>query len=202
MSVVTALPASARARASTTPRRRSRAPRARVDERSLARAVSVDDASDVDDVEADASARAMAIEFATIADDTRAAEVRALKTPRGVFFARYLVLATAFNRPQMNAMCSKMRDRANEQYGLGISKSAANQGDWVCLDCKDVVVHVFTPSSRSRYDLDSLYKKATRVDLPFVSETREGKVDEFDYSSEEDTFEDDDDVDEFEVFKA
>ena len=167
----------------------------------VARAVIADD--DVDDVDADAQARKMAIEFAVIADDTRAVEVQVLKTPKEVYFARYIVLATAFNRPQMNACCAKMRDLANDDYGLCISKSAANQGDWVCLDCADVVVHVFTPSSRTHYDLDSLYKKATNVELPFVTETRDGKQDTFEYEDDdEDGFEDDDEDedDEFEVF--
>ena len=164
----------------------------------VARAVIADD--DVDDVDADAQARKMAIEFAVIADDTRAVEVQVLKTPKDVYFARYLVLATAFNRPQMNACCAKMRDLANDDYGLCISKSAANQGDWVCLDCADVVVHVFTPSSRTHYDLDSLYKKATSVELPFVTETRDGKQDEFEYEDDEDDEEDEFEDDEFEVF--
>ena len=52
----------------------------------------------VDDEETqDALARKMAIEFAVIADDTRAVEVRVLSVSESVFYARYVVLATAFN---------------------------------------------------------------------------------------------------------
>ena len=80
----------------------------------------------------DALARKMAIEFAVIADDTRAVEVRVLSVSESVFYARYVVLATAFNRPQMNACCAKMRDLANDEYGLTVPKSAAQQGDWAC----------------------------------------------------------------------
>jgi hypothetical protein len=33
-----------------------------------------------------------------------------------------------------------------------------------------LVVHVFTPSSREYYDLESLYRDAVDVELPFVTE--------------------------------
>ena len=143
----------------------------------------------------DALARKMAIEFAVIADDTRAVEVRVLSVSESVFYARYVVLATAFNRPQMNACCAKMRDLANDEYGLTVPKSAAQQGDWACLDCVDVVVHVFSPNSRSNYDLDALYDGAEDVELPFVTET----IDEPAHFDDED--EEDEELDEFEVFQ-
>jgi ribosome silencing factor RsfS/YbeB/iojap len=145
----------------------------------------------------DALARKMAIDFAVVADDTRAVEVRVLSVSKSVFYARYVVLATAFNRPQMNACCAKMRDLANDEYGLTVPKSAAQQGDWACLDCVDVVVHVFSPNSRLNYDLDGLYKGAEDVELPFVTETR----DEPAYFDEEDEDEEDEELDEFEVFQ-
>lgn len=169
--------------------------------RAVATRASAAEDADEEDAE-DAQARKMAIEFAVIADDTRAVEVQVLKVSKSVYWARYLVLATAFNRPQMNACCAKMRDLANDEYGLVVPKSAAQQGDWACLDCSDVVVHVFSPSSRTHYDLDGLYKNAEKVELPFVTETRE-QQDEFgdvDYDDEDD-FEDDEEEDEFEVFQ-
>ena len=141
----------------------------------------------------------MAIEFAVIADDTRAVEVQVLSVAKSVYYARYVVLATAFNRPQMNACCAKMRELANEAYGLTVPKSAAQQGDWACLDCADVVVHVFSPNSRTHYDLDGLYRGAERVELPFVTETRGGSEAEDEFELYDD--DDDDDDDEFEVFE-
>ena len=155
--------------------------------------------ADEDEETQDARARAMAIEFAVIADDTRAVEVRVLSVAKSVYYARYVVLATAFNRPQMNACCAKMRELANEAYGLTVPKSAAQQGDWACLDCADVVVHVFSPNSRTHYDLDGLYRGAERVELPFVTETRGGSEAEDEFELYDD--DDDDDDDEFEVFE-
>jgi len=188
-----ATPARATTRATTRRARGVRRATRVVGARATARA-------DEDEETQDARARAMAIEFAVIADDTRAVEVRVLSVAKSVYYARYVVLATAFNRPQMNACCAKMRELANEAYGLTVPKSAAQQGDWACLDCADVVVHVFSPNSRTHYDLDGLYRGAERVELPFVTETRGGSEaeDEFELYDDDD---DDDDDDEFEVFE-
>jgi|SaaInlV_125m_DNA_1040241.scaffolds.fasta_scaffold52359_2 ribosome silencing factor RsfS/YbeB/iojap len=174
-----------------------RATTARDDRRATTRRATT--TADADEETQDAQARKMAIEFAVIADDTRAVEVQVLSVAKSVFYARYVVLATAFNRPQMNACCAKMRELANEAYGLTVPKSAAQVGDWACLDCADVVVHVFSPNSRTHYDLDGLYKGAERVELPFVTETRGGSEteDEFEPYDEEEDEEDD----EFEVFE-
>ena len=111
-----------------------------------------------------------------------------VKGARSGCWAGDLGLATACTRPQMKAGCGKRRDLANDEWGLVVPKSAAQQGDWACLDCSDVVVHVFSPSSRMHYDLDGLYKNAEKVELPFVTETRE-QQDEFgdgDYDDEDD----------------
>ena len=122
---------------------------------------------EADDEEQDAIARRLALELAVEADNTRAKDIRVLQVSKAVFYARYVVLATAFNRPQMSAVTSKMRDVANnETYNLQVPKNVANQGDWTCLDCRDVVAHVFTPTARTYYDLEDLYRECDEVELP------------------------------------
>ena len=97
--------------------------------------------ADEEEAAAEEEARDMALQLATIADETRAADIRVLGVTKSVHWARYFVLATAFNRPQMQAVANKMRDHVNENYGTQLSKapSQQQQGDWVCLDAGDIV---------------------------------------------------------------
>ena len=130
--------------------------------------------------ESEEEARQIAIELAIIADDTRAADIRVMGVSKKVHWARYFIVATAFNRPQMQAVAGKMRDHMNENHNQGIPKQVANQGDWVCVDCGEVVIHVFTPSSRAFYDIETLYRDAVDVELPFVTERpQDAEEDEF-----------------------
>jgi ribosome silencing factor RsfS/YbeB/iojap len=128
------------------------------------------DADDENEAAAEKMARDVAIELAVIADETRAADVRVLGVSKKVHWARYFLLATAFNRPQMRAVAEKIRDHLNETYGTQIAKSVAQNSDWVCVDAADIIVHVFTPSSRQFYDIETLYKDAVDVELPFETE--------------------------------
>ena len=38
-------------------------------------------------------------------------------------------------------------------------------GDWVVLDFVDIIIHLFIPSIRQKYQLEKLYQKAEIVDL-------------------------------------
>jgi hypothetical protein len=64
--------------------------------------------------------------------------------------------ALSFNWRRYSA-AAKMRDHLNDVHHFGVSKSAMAQGDWICVDCGDVVAGAHTrplPSSNlSRYDL-------------------------------------------------
>ncbi len=158
---------------------------------------------EADDEEQDAIARKLAVELAVEADDTRAKDVRVLRVSKAVYYARYVVLATAFNRPQMSAVTSKMRDVANkDEYNLQIPKNVANQGDWTCLDCRDVVAHVFTPTARTYYDLEDLYRECDEVGLPFETERMHDGFyaeEDGDFYGNEDEDESEDLEDEFEI---
>jgi len=40
------------------------------------------------------------------------------------------------------------------------------QAEWVLVDYLDFVVHIFSPRARSFYDLERLWRRATRLSLP------------------------------------
>ena len=38
-------------------------------------------------------------------------------------------------------------------------------GNWVLIDCNEVVVHVFDAETREKYDIERLWRDAPRLDL-------------------------------------
>ncbi len=40
-----------------------------------------------------------------------------------------------------------------------------DDGNWVLIDCNDVIVHVFDPDTRLLFDLERLWRDAPRLDL-------------------------------------
>lgn len=39
------------------------------------------------------------------------------------------------------------------------------QGDWIVMDCGDIVVHLLIPEQREKYNLEALWQKAKIVDV-------------------------------------
>ncbi|KZV36252.1 protein Iojap, chloroplastic [Dorcoceras hygrometricum] len=122
--------------------------------------------SEVDD---DAESLSFAVALAKVASDVKAAELRVLFVKPLVYWTRFFIIATAFSRPQIDAIRSKMRDLAEAQYGRTASGDS-KPNSWTLLDFGDVVVHIFLPQQRAFYNLEEFYGNATPIELPFENQ--------------------------------
>jgi ribosome-associated protein len=75
----------------------------------------------------------------------------------------YFVITSANNSRQMRAIVEGVDDVmvAHGSAKIGIEGYHA---DWICQDYGDVVLQVFTPTSRKHYDLEHLWGDAPHVD--------------------------------------
>jgi len=76
-----------------------------------------------------------------------------------------LVLASGTSSRQMRSAAYHVEALAKEN-GLPPYRDnlKENEPDWVFLDLVDVVVHIFEPETRRRYDLEMLWGDAPRLD--------------------------------------
>jgi ribosome-associated protein len=117
----------------------------------------------------DAQSHALALALASAAADVKCVDISALNVSSVVNHSRYLVLATAFSRPQVAAALDKCLVAAGQE-GLGRTPYCVPEpSSWVCLDFGDVVCHLFTPEQKEFYKLPQLYAKAVSVPLPFAT---------------------------------
>ncbi|XP_057458490.1 protein Iojap, chloroplastic [Lotus japonicus] len=121
------------------------------------------------EVDDDAESLSFAVELATIASEVKAGDIRVLFVKPLVYWTRFFIIATAFSRPQIDAIGSRMRDRAEKKYGK-IPTGDARPNSWTLLDFGDVVVHIFLPPQRAFYNLEEFYGNATPVELPFENQ--------------------------------
>jgi len=111
------------------------------------------------------------VALAVAASDTKAGNIRVLDVRPLIYWTQYFVVATAFSRPQMDAMAKRMGDLAEGQFKRTLSASERMApGPWTLLDYGDVVVHLFAPRERERYAIEEFYANAREVPLPFVQE--------------------------------
>ena len=79
-------------------------------------------------------------------------------------FTDYFVLCSGTNPRQIQAIADAVDERL-EALGLRPSHTEGyKQADWVLLDYVDFVVHIFSEKARQYYDLERLWKSATRLE--------------------------------------
>ena len=110
---------------------------------------------------------ALAQRLAALADSKLAEDIVVLDMRELVSYTDFLVLCSARNERQLNAVVDEVRTRLKQDEGLipGQTEGGGGAG-WAVLDYLDCVLHVFTPDARKRYDLEELWRDAARVELP------------------------------------
>ncbi|RAL42873.1 hypothetical protein DM860_009380 [Cuscuta australis] len=115
------------------------------------------------------SSRAVALAAANVANDMKAADIKVLFVKPLVYWTRFFIIATAFSRPQIDAIMTKIRDLGEKQFGT-IASGDLKPNSWTLLDFGDVVVHIFLPEQREFYDLETFYGNTTPIQLPFENQ--------------------------------
>jgi ribosome-associated protein len=123
-----------------------------------------------DPPEDDADSRNFALDLARVCWETKGEDVLALHVAPLVYWTRYMVIATVFSRPQLNAMLARAEKTALEAHDRRAAAPASGRSAWELLDFGDVILHVMTADQREYYDLENFYGAAEELDLPFVVE--------------------------------
>jgi ribosome-associated protein len=69
------------------------------------------------------------------------------------------------------AIVTALQDLGDEPLGV----EGLDAGHWVLIDANDVVIHVFDPDTRERYDLERLWSDAVRIEVPGVENNDGGR---------------------------
>lgn len=78
--------------------------------------------------------------------------------------ADYFLICTGNNERQIQAIVDEIIEQ-EEKADVKISRVEGKTGaKWVLIDLNDVIVHIFSPSERSFYNLEKLWS-----DAPIVS---------------------------------
>ncbi|WP_176014329.1 nicotinate (nicotinamide) nucleotide adenylyltransferase [Victivallis sp. Marseille-Q1083] len=98
------------------------------------------------------------------ADAKLAENIVALKVGELTTIADYFVLCTANSEPQIQAVTGNLERRVREVFKLRPLAVDGRPGSgWVLIDFGPVMVHVMTPETRERYNLESLWGDAPQL---------------------------------------
>ncbi len=107
--------------------------------------------------------RDIAITCARIADSKKAEDIVVLNIRKLTFITDYFVIATGFNKPQLQAIADDIEKRMKQENIRCLGREGRGEAMWILLDYGDVVVHLFDEEARRTYDLEMLWGDAPRT---------------------------------------
>jgi ribosome-associated protein len=98
--------------------------------------------------------------------DRKAYDLVVLDTASLTSVADYFVICSGRSDTQVQAIGDAVEHGCREQGMRLLAVEGREHGRWVLLDYGDIVIHVFYTPVREFYDLERLWVRAPRVDLP------------------------------------
>lgn len=107
-----------------------------------------------------------ALDCVRFALDKKAYDLVLLEVGELTSLADYFLICTGRSDTQVQAIAQNIEQCMAKEGRRPIAVEGMSLGQWVVIDYGDVVVHVFYEPQRAFYDLERLWAKAPRVDLP------------------------------------
>mgnify|MGYP003333880638 CR=1 FL=1 len=99
-------------------------------------------------------------------EDVKAQDIRVFDTTKLSDLFDRVIIATGNSNRQTKALAMSVKESVKEKGGDVISVEGLETGEWVLVDCGDIIVHILQPMLRSYYQLEGMWgDKPVRVKL-------------------------------------
>lgn len=98
-------------------------------------------------------------------DQKRAEDIMALDVRKVSLLADYFLICHGGSERQIKAIVDEVVEQVEKIGGTVKRVEGKEGGKWILIDLGDVIVHVFSESERSFYNLEKLWSDAPLVDL-------------------------------------
>jgi ribosome-associated protein len=99
-------------------------------------------------------------------DEKKAGDLRVLDVHEQSSITDYLVVATGTSEPHLRALRVELEKVIDASGARIIGQELRQESGWLVVDVFDVMVHLFLPESRKKYQLENLWKDAVEISVP------------------------------------
>lgn len=98
--------------------------------------------------------------------DQKAYDLQLVEVGRCSSVADYFLICSGRSDTQVQAIARHIEESLSAEGIRPLSIEGYARGQWVLMDYGDIVVHIFYQPIRAFYDLEGLWMKAPRAELP------------------------------------
>lgn len=108
--------------------------------------------------------RAFAVQAARLLDDRHCEDIRLIDVRGLSHMCDFVLIGTGTSDRQMKTVAQELEELGDENANAVYRTDRDSAGTWIVIDFVDLVVHLFEPSQRAYYDLESLWSDAVTVE--------------------------------------
>lgn len=90
-------------------------------------------------------------------DDLKATDIKVFDTEGLTDEFDKVIIATANSNRQTRSLANHVHEKVKENGGDVLSTEGEDTGEWVLVDCADIVVHLMQAPIRAYYNLEELW---------------------------------------------
>ncbi|MBM3222835.1 MAG: ribosome silencing factor [Candidatus Tectomicrobia bacterium] len=106
---------------------------------------------------------------AVAADSKKAEGIVVLDVHALSSVADHFLICSATSDRQVRAIADAIAEELVQHGEKPLAMEGYQKGTWVLIDCADLVIHIFDEDTRQFYNLERLWHRAERVDVPGVA---------------------------------
>lgn len=107
-------------------------------------------------------------------EDKKAENIRVIDIREISTLADYFIIADGTNRSQIQALADHVEESLGKA-GLPLKQAEGyDSANWILMDYRDIIVHIFDKENRLFYDLDRIWRDGRQIDAKeFMEEKAE-----------------------------
>ena len=100
-------------------------------------------------------------------EDVKGQDIKVFNTEHLSDMFERVIIASGTSNRQTRSLASSVVEKVKETGGYVVSVEGVDAGEWVLVDCGEVVVHVLQPTFRAYYNLEEIWGgKPVRLKSP------------------------------------
>lgn len=102
----------------------------------------------------------------TALEDKKAEDIKVIDISEVSVIADYFIIANGTNRSQIQTLSDHVEETLNKA-GVSLKQMEGyDNANWVLLDFRDVIIHIFDKENRLFYDLERIWRDGKTIDSP------------------------------------
>ena len=94
-----------------------------------------------------------------ILDDKKAIDLKTIDIMEKSSIADYMVLATGTSSTHIKSLADNVEEELKKEEIYPNKIEGYNTNSWILMDYGDIIVNIFTPEEREKYNLEELWEK-------------------------------------------